>query len=62
MFLSETTRLRALLFGMEYHLVNLYQVCSNYVPGAKNGFAPGSHVSHGHIKGKTLKESYCLKP
>ena len=23
--------------GMKHHLVNLYQVCSNYIPGAKNG-------------------------
>ena len=36
-FLSDTTRPRALLFGMKHHLVNLYQVCSNYSPGAKNG-------------------------
>ena len=26
-FLSETTRPSALLFGMQYHLVELYQVC-----------------------------------
>ena len=36
-FLSETTRHRALIFGMYYHLMYIYQVCSNYVPGAKNG-------------------------
>ena len=36
-FLSETTRPRALIFGMEHHLVDLYQVCSNYAPGAKSG-------------------------
>ena len=35
--LSETTRPRALIFSMKHHLVNLYQVCSNYIPGAKNG-------------------------
>ena len=40
-FLSETTRLRALSFDMQYHLVNLYQDCSNYIPGAKNGPASG---------------------
>ena len=40
-FLSETTRPRALIFGMQYHLVNFYQVCSNYSPGAKNDPAPG---------------------
>ena len=47
-FLSETTMLRALIFGtcMKHHLVNLYQVCSNYIPGAKNGPPPGSHVLH----------------
>ena len=35
-FLSETIRLRALIFG---HILastsGLYQVCSNYAPGAK---------------------------
>ena len=40
-FLFETTRPRALIFGMEHHLVNLYQVFSNYRPGAKNGPSPG---------------------
>ena len=34
-FLSETTRPRALISGMKHHLVKLYQVCSNYIPGAK---------------------------
>ena len=33
-FLSETTRLRVLIIGIKHHLVNLYQVCSNYIPGA----------------------------
>ena len=40
-FLSETTRPRALIFGMYYHLVDIYQVFSNYPHGAKNGPAPG---------------------
>ena len=43
-FLSETTRHRALIFGMYYHLMYIYQVCSNYVPGAQNGSTRGSHV------------------
>ena len=43
-FSSETTSPRALIFGMKHHLVNLYQVCSNYIPGAKNGLPQGSHV------------------
>ena len=34
-FLSETTRLRALIFGMKHHLVDFYKVCSNYSTGAK---------------------------
>ena len=45
-FLSEITRPRALIFGMKHHLVNLYEVCSYYIPGAKNGPVPGSHVLH----------------
>ena len=36
-FLSETARPRALIFGMVHYPVNLYQVCSNYGPGAKSG-------------------------
>ena len=43
-FLSETTRHRALSFGTKHHLVNLYQVCSNYIHGTKNGPTPGSYV------------------
>ena len=52
-FLSETTRSRALIFGMKHHLVNLYKVCSNYIPGAKIGPPQGSHVLHKLVKGKT---------
>ena len=48
-FLSETTMPRALLFGMKHHLVTLYQVCSNYIPGAKNAPPQGSHVLHRHL-------------
>ena len=40
-FLSETISPRALIFGMRYHLVDLYQVCLNYSSGAKNGPASG---------------------
>ena len=40
-FLSETTRPRALIFIMKHHLVNLFQVCSNDIPGAKNGPSRG---------------------
>ena len=30
----------ALIFGREYRLVDLFQVCPNYAPDAKNGPAP----------------------
>ena len=45
-FLSETIRPRAFLFGMKHYLTDLYQVCSNYAPGAKNGPTQGSHCLH----------------
>ena len=35
--LSETTSHRALIFGMHRHLVNRYQIRSNFGIGAKNG-------------------------
>ena len=38
--LSETARPRALMLDMAHHLVDLYQVCSNYGP------VLGSHVLH----------------
>ena len=40
-FLSETTRPRALIFDIKQYLVNLYQVISNFAPRAKNTPAPG---------------------
>ena len=52
-FLSETTRPRALIFGMKHLQVDLYQVCSYHAPGAKNGPAAGSHVLHRLIQGET---------
>ena len=50
-FFSETIMPRALIFGMKHHLVDLYQVCINHAPGAKNGPAPGSHVLHRLLEG-----------
>ena len=65
-FLSGTTRSKALIFGMWHQLLNLYQVCSNYDPGAKNGPSPGSHVLHGLIYRNMKKSSYmkpqCIEP
>ena len=47
-FLSKTTRHRALIFGMKHHLVDLYQVLPNYFPVAKNG--PATVVILAYIK------------
>ena len=54
-FLSEITRHRVIIFGMYHHLVDIYQFCSNYVPGAKTDPALGSHVLHRLIIGKHKK-------
>ena len=43
-FWSETTRHRALIFGMKHHLVDLYQICPNYAPGAKKRPRPRGHI------------------
>ena len=40
-FLSETIRPRALIIGKLHHLVDFYQICSNYTPVTKNGPALG---------------------
>ena len=45
-FFSETTRTKALILSIYHHLVDHYQVCSNYAPGAKIGPAMGAHVLH----------------
>ena len=38
---SETTKPRALIFGMWHHLITLYQICSNLNTRAPNGPALG---------------------
>ena len=40
---SETTELRALIFSVRHWLVDLYQICSNCVPGIKIGPAAEGH-------------------
>ena len=54
-FLSETTRHVALIFGLKHCLVDIYHVCSNYAPGAKNGPTPG-HMFHIVLYGKQKKK------
>ena len=61
LFLSETTGPKALISGMYYHLVDLYQICSNYSPGAKNGPAPEVTFYIGLYR-ENVKKSSCLKP
>ena len=56
-FLSETTRPRTLIFGIQHH-----QVCSNYTPGAKNGPAPGVKLFDIGLYRENVKKSSCLKP
>ena len=54
-FLSETIRPRAMIFGMLHHLVD-------YALGAKNGPTPGViYLSLAYI-GKNIEKSSCLKP
>ena len=51
-FFSETAKPRALIFGMYYHLMALYLVCSNYDPRAKKWPHPGAYK---FFIGKSLK-------
>ena len=39
---------------MYHHLVDLYQVCSNYATGVKNG--PAAGVTQGYIKSTFFSE------
>ena len=57
-FLSETTRPRALIFGRKHHLVDLYQVCSNYSTGAKNGRYRYLYVSFKQNSGERLRATW----
>ena len=55
-FLPETTKPRAHIFCMKQHPVDVNQVCSNYVHGAKMAPSRGSHVLHRLLFGKTRKK------
>ena len=53
-FLSETIKHRAMIFGMQHHLVD-------YAPGAKNGPTQGvTYFTFAYI-GKNTENSFCLK-
>ena len=51
LFLSETTRTKAMILGMQHHPVYLYEVGSNYTSGACHG---GHMFYRGLYIGKTL--------
>ena len=59
-FLSETKRPRALIFGMKHHLVDIYQVCSDYAPWGQKWACPGGHMLD--LYRDYMKKSFCLKP
>ena len=61
-FFSETTGPTALIFGIQYHLVEFYQVCSNNSPGAKNGPAPGDTCFTWAYIGRNMKKSSGTRP
>jgi len=56
-FLSETTKPRAFIFGIYHHLGVLYQCCSKFAPGVKIDPAPGVTLLHWIIQGKVQTTS-----
>ena len=59
--MSETLRPRALIFGMWHDLVDLYQRCSNYAPGANIDPTQVSHVLLG-LYWENMEKSSCPIP
>jgi len=60
-FLSETTRLRAFIFGIYHYLEVLCQSCSNFAPGVKIDPALGVTILHWLLEGK-LSTTSSLEP
>ena len=60
-FLSQTVRARAFIFGMKHLLVDLYQVCLDYAPGVKIGPHPGDHKLEHRNKESHLQNSSPVK-
>ena len=56
-FLSETTMPRALIFSMKHLLKDLYQVCSNYLPGAKMAL-PGGNMFYLGLYRENMKKKF----
>ena len=42
-----------MIFGMYHYLVDIYQVCSKFAPGAKSGLGPRCHQGHGQLSTDT---------
>ena len=61
-FFPETTRPKALIFGMCHHLVDLYQVSSNYAPWVKRGPPCWVHMFNIGLIRENIKKSSFLKP
>ena len=59
---SETIRPRALIYGMVHDLVDLYQVCSNYLTGAKIAQLLWGHMFYIGLYRENMKKSSVLKP
>ena len=60
-FFSETRKCRALVFGMKYLLVDLYQDCSYDASGVKTGLALEVTISKRRNKDGKLQNSSFLK-
>ena len=60
-FFSETRRYKALIFGMQHLLVDLYRDCSYDAPMVKTGPAPGVTSSKHRNKEGKLSHSSSLK-
>ena len=60
-FLSKTTRPRALIIGMKSHLEDFYQLCSNYAPGAKKWPRPGVTCFTLAYIGEKMKKIFLFK-
>ena len=60
-FFLRTTRPRVLVFCIQYHLMVLYQDCSNYDPRAKNDPAPWAYQFYIAVYIRKLLKNLLLK-
>ena len=55
-FLCETRKPRLLIFCIKHHLVDFYQVCSNYIPEAKMAW-PRGHMFYIGLYRENVKKN-----